>query len=86
MKAWVARLNSLVDRGMDPVEVPGLRLLQFFENMAAEEGEGDVEGKVLLFETEKTRGVSSALRDCVAMRREWIEMNVKKWRERCFVV
>jgi hypothetical protein len=85
MKAWVARLNSLVDRGMDPVEVPGLRLLQFFENMAAEEGEGDVEGKVLLFETEKTRGVSASLRDCGAFCGEWIEGNVKVWREGGFL-
>jgi thioester reductase-like protein len=84
MKEWVHRLKILAsDAGVSPTTIPGLKLLHFFENMC-NELEGHVVSKV--FETEKTRGVSSALRDCVAMRREWIEMNVKKWRERCFVV
>jgi hypothetical protein len=85
MKAWVARLNSLADRGMDPVEVPGLKLLQFFENMATEEGGGGEGGKVLPFETEKTRGVSASLRDCGAFCGKWIEGNVRVWREGGFL-
>jgi len=44
-----------------------------------------VEGKVLLFETEKTRGVSASLRDCGAFCGEWIEGNVKVWREGGFL-
>jgi hypothetical protein len=53
--------------------------------MATEEGEGDVGGKVLLFETEKTRSVSASLRDCGAFCGEWIEGNVKVWREGGFL-
>ncbi len=84
MKEWVHRLKTLAsDTNISPLTVPGLKLLHFFESMCNEE-EGHVVSKV--FETEKTRGVSSALRRCGAMRREWIEMNVKKWREGGFII
>lgn len=84
MKEWVHRLKILAsDTGISPTTVPGLKLLHFFENMC-NELEGHVVSKV--FETEKTRGVSSALRACGAMRGEWIEMNLKKWRVGGFVV
>ena len=80
MKEWVARLNGLADKGMDPAEVPGLRLLQFFENMA----DGD-EGESKIFETQKTSGISASLRDCGAFCGEWIEGNVRVWREGGFL-
>jgi hypothetical protein len=80
MKEWVARLNTLADKGTDPAEVPGLKLLQFFENMADED-----EGESKIFETEKTRVVSGALRDCGAFCGEWIEDNVRVWREGGFL-
>jgi hypothetical protein len=80
MKDWVARLNGLADRGMDPAEVPGLRLLQFFENMVDQD-----EGESRVFETEKTRGLSASLVDCGAFCGEWIEGNVRVWREGGFL-
>jgi hypothetical protein len=80
MKDWVARLNGLADRGMDPAEMPGLRLLQFFENMADED-----EGASKVFETEKTRVLSASLRGCGTFCGEWIEGNVKVWREGGFL-
>jgi thioester reductase-like protein len=88
MKEWVHRLKMLSDSAesdpmISPLTVPGLKLLHFFENMCNEE-EGHVVSK--LFETEKTREVSRALRECGAMRGEWIEMNVQRWREGGFVV
>jgi thioester reductase-like protein len=82
MKEWVHRLTTLANSGADSQTVPGLKLLQFFENMLNEE-EGHVVSK--LFQTEKTRGVSKALRECSGMRQEWIDANVARWREAGFL-
>lgn len=82
MKEWVHRLTTLANSDADSKDVPGLKLLQFFENMLNEE-EGHVVSK--LFETMKTRGVSRALRECSGMRQEWIDANVARWRERGFL-
>lgn len=88
MKEWVHRLKMLAnsadsDSDISPLTVPGLKLLHFFENMCNEE-EGHVVSKV--FETDKTRAISKALRQCGGMRKEWIEMNIQRWREGGFVV
>ncbi|KAH8656954.1 hypothetical protein BGZ60DRAFT_531819 [Tricladium varicosporioides] len=80
MKDWVAKLNTLADRGASPDEIPGLRLLQFFEGMA--EG-GDGESKV--FETGKTQEISEALRNCGEFSQSWLEGNMRVWRESGFV-
>jgi len=89
IQEWVSRLSSLVDKDTD---IPGLRLLHFFEKMAVEETETEDEGKrkgegnkILIFETEKTRGIIKALRECGAVCREWIEGNVRVWREGGFI-
>ncbi len=82
MKEWVQRLSALANSSSDARDVPGLKLLQFFENMCNEE-EGHVVSKV--FETGKTRGLSRALRECGGMRGEWIEMSVGRWRESGFI-
>jgi len=82
MKEWVHRLTTLANSDADSKDVPGLKLLQFFENMLNEE-EGHVGSK--LFETMKTRGVSRALRECNGMRQEWIDANVARWREKGFL-
>jgi hypothetical protein len=82
MKEWVQRLSALASTGADAKDVPGLKLLQFFENMCNEE-EGHVISKV--FETEKTRGVSRALRECRVMGKEWITMMLERWREGGFI-
>ncbi|PVH77799.1 acetyl-CoA synthetase-like protein [Cadophora sp. DSE1049] len=62
--------------------IPGLRLLQFFEDMAAAEGDGE-ESKV--FETGKTRAVSEALRGCEGFKEEWVKGNLEVWRESGFL-
>jgi hypothetical protein len=82
MKEWVHRLSTLASTGVDSQDVPGLKLLNFFENMCNEE-EGHVVSK--LFETQKTRRVSRALRECGGMKQEWIEMILGRWREGGFI-
>ena len=77
MKEWVARLSKLADRGVCPDEVPGLRLLHFFEGMVG--GEEEEDGRV--FETEKTQAVSGALAACEAFNGGWLDENVRVWRE-----
>jgi hypothetical protein len=81
MKTWVQRLSALADSGVSPDEVPGLRLLQFFEGMVGDEGEEG--GRV--FETGKTRGLSGSLRGCEAFNGGWLEGNVGVWRESGFL-
>lgn len=90
MKSWVERLNAAADEGKDAVEIPGLRLLQFFENMALEEGDGkggesEVGDGERTFETENSRQISKALRDCPGFCEEWIDGNLVWWREKGFV-
>jgi hypothetical protein len=75
MKEWVARLNAVADRE----DVPGLRLLAFFEEMVDDESASKV------FETAKSREVSRSLRECKPMCWEWIEGNVRVWRESGFL-
>ncbi len=76
MEEWVQRLTSLSENGASPDEIPGLRLLQFFESMVLEK---DEEGKV--FETGKTRGISKNLRACGGFNQKWVDGNVRVWRE-----
>jgi len=80
MREWVERLNGLADEGVSPDDVPGLKLLQFFENMV---GEGEEEERV--FETGKTEGVSGALAACEAFNGRWVKKNVGVWREGGFL-
>ncbi len=81
MKEWTKRLGALADSGVSPDEVPGLRLLGFFEDMATNDDAGESKH----FETEKTQGVSEALRDCEAFNQNWVEGNVKVWKESGFL-
>ena len=82
MTEWVSRLSALSST-LSPDELPGLKLLQFFENMAGSEGEGE---QFRLFETEKTMGISEGLRECKPFCREWIEGNLKVWKEKGFLL
>ena len=82
MSEWVARLSALSSE-LSPDELPGLKLLQFFENMAASEVEGGE--KSIVFETGKTRSVSEALRECPPFCREWIERSLEVWKENGFL-
>lgn len=80
MKEWVRRLSSQAEAGVSPDEISGLRLLQFFENMALE----DVEEEKM-FETEKTRGISESLRECGSFNQQWLDSNVRVWKETGFL-
>ncbi|CZR53994.1 uncharacterized protein PAC_03877 [Phialocephala subalpina] len=82
MKDWVQRLASLAEAAASPNEVPGLRLLQFFESLAEEEGEE--EGKI--FETAKTQEISECLRECGRFNQGWINCNIKSWKEIGFLL
>lgn len=80
MKAWVGKLTGLADAGVSPDEVPGLKLLQFFENMVQD---GKEEERV--FETGKTEAVSGALKRCEAFNNVWVRKNVGVWMEGGFL-
>lgn len=81
---WVQRLTALADEGLTASDLPGLRLLGFFERLADEErhsaGGGDK-----AFETAATRRLSPALRDCGPICKEWIEGSLNVWRKDGFV-
>jgi hypothetical protein len=79
---WVRRLTSLADQGVTVTDLPGLRLLGFFERMAEEE-DGGAADKV--FETGRSRELSSALRECGPVCKEWLERTLKVWREDGFL-
>ena len=80
MKAWVERLSALADKGLSPDEVPGLKLLQFFEKMV------DDEGQSKFFETGKTREISKSLRDLGPYCKEWLLASFDVWRKDGFLV
>ncbi|KAG0647940.1 Nonribosomal peptide synthase [Hyphodiscus hymeniophilus] len=82
MTEWVSRLSALSST-LSPDELPGLRLLQFFEGMASAEGKGHESSKV--FDTEKSRAISQSLRECKPFRREWMERNLEVWKENGFL-
>jgi thioester reductase-like protein len=81
LSSWVGKLNDAVESGKDATEIPGLRLLQFFENMVEADGkEMGAEEEDRVFETMESRGVSAALRACPGFCGDWVEGNVKWWR------
>lgn len=82
MRTWVARLTalSLSPECLSADELPGLKLLGFFEDMAGDEEPSKV------FETGKCTEISKALKNCEAFRGEWIDGNMKVWKEAGFVV
>ncbi|RDL38497.1 Acetyl-CoA synthetase-like protein [Venustampulla echinocandica] len=79
MKEWTSRLSALADSNP---EIPGVRLLPFFE-MMADLNDDSVPSKV--FETAKTRRMSVALRECGPFCREWLEAYVRVWKEQGFL-
>jgi len=85
MGEWVVRLNAVVSAGSEKArDIPGARLLGFFEDMAAQEHDSGVSGSKA-FRTEKCRAVSEALRGCGPVRREWMEATFRRWREGGFL-
>lgn len=80
MREWVRRLNDASSSNPESTnEVQGLRLLQFFENMIEDEEASK------LFETTKTEQISKALGDCGPFCEEWVDGNLKIWRELGFL-
>lgn len=77
MKEWVKRLNAVADSSRE--DVPGVRLLAFFEDMVGDESASKA------FETKKSEGVSRSMRECGPVCREWVEKNIKVWRENGFL-
>lgn len=82
MAEWVRRLNVLADAGASPDEVPGLRLLGFWEDMVEEAGKESI-GKV--FETAKSCVLAPSLRGLDGFREEWLHANVRAWTESGFL-
>lgn len=81
---WVERLTSLADDGLNANDLPGLRLLGFFERLAEEE-ENASGGGDKIFETAKTRELSPSLRDCGPICKEWIEKSLDVWKRDGFI-
>ncbi|KAF4627482.1 hypothetical protein G7Y89_g10673 [Cudoniella acicularis] len=79
MGTWVKRLNTFLESGMNADELPGLRLLQFFEGMAGDESESKV------FKTGKTQKISASLRGCEAFCEDWLRGNLRVWGESGFL-
>ncbi|KAI9742414.1 MAG: hypothetical protein M1818_003947 [Claussenomyces sp. TS43310] len=79
LSGWVARLNAAADSGASPAEIPGLRLLHFFESLTSDEDEPRV------FENKATQGISGALRTCPEFREEWLREYVMVWRRLGFI-
>lgn len=74
MTEWVSRLST-ISSSVTPDELPALKLLHFFENMAETREE-----ESRFFETGKSRGISGALRECRPFCREWVGKNLKVWK------
>ena len=81
---WVRRLTSLADEGLTTIDLPGLRLLGFFERLA-EEDTGEGNGRDKIFETGYTREMSPALRDCGPVCKEWIQSMLDAWKRIGFI-
>jgi hypothetical protein len=82
MKEWLKRLVAVIDL---PDEVPGLRLLQFFENMADAESSEKETQTHYSFETGKTQEISNALRACKEFNGEWLKDYVAAWKSMGFI-
>lgn len=99
MKEWTERLVALSSSTTTSTSnlptIPGLRLLQFFEDMAAAEAApsetkinqaGRPKGeRSKVFETAKTREISQALRECEVFNEAWLESYLRVWKERGFL-
>jgi thioester reductase-like protein len=89
MREWVALLNKAASSGASADELPGLRLLGFFEDMArrmkAGTKRGGEEEEGIIFETKGSEEISAALRACGGYKREWFEKSVRKWKEDGFI-
>ena len=81
MQEWTQDLYDLAARGEDVKQVPGLRLLHFFEDIAAE---GDSQPS-RTFVTTNTERNSEALRHCPPLQQEWMDLYVQQWKASGFM-
>ena len=85
LKTWVHNLNVLAEKNISADELPGLRLLQFFELMVKEEegeeevGGSDGRGGDRVFETDTTVGISRSLRDVEAFGLDGLTRSLVSW-------
>lgn len=77
MPEWVQRLQTVCE---EKPEVPGGKLLGFFEEMAEAKEEGDV-----VFDTRKTKKLVPRLRGCGKVDVELMRLYLAKWRENGFI-
>lgn len=67
-------------RGKSVSQLPGLRLLGYFEDMAmSASNNGDGEQSIL-FETNGSEEISPALKACERYKAEWFEKTIRKWK------
>jgi len=72
MSEWVARLQRASEEKTD---IPGSKLLGFFEGMAeAEDGES-------IFDTSRTVGIVPRLAECKGMDADLLKLYLSKWKE-----
>jgi hypothetical protein len=82
MVEWVGLLNKAADEGVSADELPALRLLGFFEHMAAGTNKS---GNGIVFETAGSQAISPALAACQGYRAEWLAASVSRWKEDGFI-
>lgn len=85
LKQWVADLNRRLQWGQNALEMPALKLVGFFEDMAEAEEESGHEISMKKFQTRGTELASPILAVCPAFCKEWTTKNVRSWRKTGFV-
>jgi thioester reductase-like protein len=85
MVEWVELLSTATDDGMSADELPGLRLLGFFEDMAQGSSQGKYGEESILFDTTRSQMISSALEACESFRAEWLERSIRRWKGDGFI-
>lgn len=79
MVEWVRLLNKAADEDISADELPGLRLLGFFEDMAASVSQSGEES--IVFDTTRSQAISSSLSACEGYRAEWLEASLWRWKQ-----
>lgn len=77
---WTKRLAETENSfSGDAKGLPGLKVLQFFEEMALEIDQSTT------FSTTKVEEISETLRSCPPLAYDWVEAYVKQWRQSGFL-
>jgi hypothetical protein len=59
--------------------------LGFFEDMAQRSSQGGYGKENILFDTTRSRIISSALVACEGFRAEWLERSIRRWKKDGFI-